>query len=629
MYQYPSLKTVKYGVVAVVIALMPMTASAQKSDPNMGIIPAPVSVSKGKGEFKYSPETIVLVDSPEHKAVKFFTEYLRKAGLATSVTDMRTVDRNKMSLKNTIYLNMSFSGEMKPEGYELKINDDGVELKGHGAGMFYGIQTLMQLIKPTSPGAATIPCGNIRDFPRFAYRGMHLDVSRHFFDVDFVKKYIDVMAMYKLNNFHWHLTDDQGWRVEIKKYPKLTEVGGKRAQTRIGRETGASSAPSSFDNTPHGGFYTQDQINEIVNYASARYINIVPEIDMPGHTAAMLAAYPELSCDPSKKYKVGEKWGVYDDFLCPTEETFKVLYDILNEVMDMFPSKYIHIGGDECNKASWKRSQFCRDLIASQKLMNEEGLQSYFIAKIAKHVQSQGRQVIGWDEILEGGLAQGAVVMSWRGDKGGIAASQLGHDVIMTPGSGGLYFDHVQSKSPQEPLSIGGFAPLEKTYNYNPIPEVLNKEQQKHVIGVQANLWTEYIATPGKAEYMLLPRMLALSETGWTPTQIRDYNDFSAQRLPGHLTRLEKLGYNFRVPVPVGAKDTTMKGGKFTLELKPSVEGGKVYYSIDGNEPTENDLVYTAPVEITVPEGGKVLFKCITATPGGKRSVSTTIKMEN
>ncbi|GAA4468625.1 hypothetical protein GCM10023093_26590 [Nemorincola caseinilytica] len=615
---------------AILIAMlaMPMGVFAQKSDPNMGIIPAPVSVTKGKGEFKFTPETIVLVDSPNHKAVKFFADYMRKMGLATAMTDMQTVDKKKMSLKNTVILNMTFTDDIRPEGYELRITEDGVEIKGHGAGMFYGIQTLMQMIKPGSQGYATIPCAAIRDFPRFGYRGMHLDVSRHFFDVDFIKKYIDLMAMYKLNNFHWHLSDDQGWRVEIKKYPKLTEVGSKRAQTRVGRESGPT-ATGVFDNMPHGGFYTQEQVNEIVSYASARYINVVPEIDMPAHTLAMLAAYPELSCDPAKTYKVGEKWGSYDDFLCPTEETFKVLYDVLNEVMDMFPSKYIHIGGDECNKVAWKRSQFCRDLIAEQKLMNEEGLQSYFIAKLAKYVHSQGREIIGWDEILEGGLAPGAVVMSWRGDKGGIAASQLGHDVIMTPGSGGMYFDHAQSKSAMEPLSIGGFAPLEKTYNYNPVPEVLNKEQQKHVLGVQANLWTEYIATPGKAEYMLLPRMMAMSEVNWTPVQIRDYRNFAEQRLPHHLAMIDKAGYNYRVPVAIGATDTVMSGDKFRIELQPSVEGAKIHYTIDGAEPTENDLVYSAPIDFTVPDGGNIVFKSIVVAASGKRSIPTTIRMES
>lgn len=612
------------------LLLLPTGLFAQNNDPNMGIIPAPASVNRGKGEFKFTPETIVLVDSPNHKAIKFISEYLRKANLATSVTDMGTMDKKRTSLKNSIKLSLIFKEDLPAEGYELKITEDNIELKGRGAGMFYGIQTLIQLIqKGNSPGYAIVPCATIKDNPRFRYRGMHLDVARHFFDVDFVKKYIDVMAMYKLNYFHWHLTDDQGWRIEIKKYPKLTEIGSKRAQTKVGRAAGPTAIPGLFDNTPHGGFYTQEQINDVIMYAASRYITVVPEIEMPGHSLAALAAYPEWSCDAGKTYKVGENWGVYDDFFCPTPETFKALFDILKEVMDMFPSAYVHIGGDECNKVSWKKSEFCRQLIAEEKLKNDEGLQSYFINKIAKYVSSQGRQIIGWDEILEGGLAPGSVVMSWQGEKGGIAAAQMGHDVVMTPGSGGLYFDHVQSKSSQEPLSIGGHAPLSKTYGYDPIPSVLTSAQQKYVIGVQANLWTEYIATPGKAEYMLLPRMLALSETAWSLPSNKDYKNFSTQRIPRHLAQLDRNGYNYRVPVPIGASDTVLKGNKFKIELAPSVDGAKIHYTIDGAEPTENDLIYTAPLEFTVPERETIVFRSIVVTSSGKRSVSTAIKMEN
>ncbi len=617
-------------VVALLLAL-PSGSFAQKSDPLMGIIPAPVSVSKGKGEFKFSPETIVLLDSPDHRAMKFFADYLKKADLATSVTDLARVDKKKMSLKNTVILTLNFKGELPPEGYELRITEEGIELKARGAGMFYGIQTLLQLIHKTNPGSATIPCATIKDYPRFAYRGMHLDVARHFFDINFVKKYIDVMAMYKLNYFHWHLTDDQGWRIEIKKYPKLTEIGSKRAQTRVGKATGPTSIPDLYDNTPHQGFYTQEQIREVVEYASSRYINVVPEIEMPSHSLAAIASYPEWSCDPNKTYKVGETWGSYDDVFCPSDETFKALFDILREVMDMFPGKYVHIGGDECNKVAWKKSEFCRQLIIDKKLMNEEGIQSYFIAKVEKFINSQGAQMIGWDEILEGGLAPNATVMSWRGERGGIAAAQLNHDVIMTPGSGGMYFDHAQSKSSQEPLSIGGFAPLEKTYNYDPIPSVLTGDQRKRVIGVQANLWTEYVATPGKVEYMLLPRMLALSETGWSEQSSKDYKKFAEQRLPVHLGMLDKAGYNYRVPVAIGAADstTTLKGGKFKIELTPSVEGAKIHYTLDGAEPTENDLVYTAPLDFTIPEKSSLSFKSIVVTPSGKRSISTTIMMQN
>ncbi|MCW3122492.1 MAG: beta-N-acetylhexosaminidase [Flavipsychrobacter sp.] len=613
-------------LLALLIAL-PAPLFAQ-NDANMGIIPAPVSVKKEKGEFKLTPETIIFVDSPDSKAVRFFADYMKKAGFVGGVTDINQVDKKQRSLKNSIMLSQNFKGDMPAEGYDLQIMPDHITINGRYSGMFYGIQTLIQLIHKTgSSGYATIPCGVIKDHPRFGYRGMHLDVVRHFFDVDFVKRYIDLMAAYKLNTFHWHLTDDQGWRIEIKKYPKLTEIGSMRAQTKIGKVHGVDS--DLFDNTAHGGYYTQAQIAEVVAYASDRFITIVPEIEMPGHSMALVASYPELSCDPTKPYKVFENWGVSKDVLCPTDATFKMLNDILFEVMELFPGKYIHIGGDECPKDAWKKSDYCRQLIADQGLRDENGLQSYFIGRIEKFINSQGRSMIGWDEILEGGLAPNATVMSWRGETGGIAAAQLNHDVIMTPGSGGLYFDHTQSKSTQEPLTIGGNAPLWKTYNYDPVPATLTKEQQVHILGVQANMWTEYIATPAKVEYMLLPRMLALSEVAWTPKVNKSFTNFSEGRLPHHLAMLETQGYNYRVPTPIGAKDTTVTGDKFSVDLTPTVEGAKIYYTIDGYTPRETDLQYTTPIKFTIPAGKHIDFQAIEITPAGKRSIVTAIKMQN
>ena len=603
-----------------------LTVSAQ-NDPYMGIIPAPASVTKGVGEFKLNPETMILVDSPDNKAVKFFNDYLKKAGYVNTIVDINRVDRKNYSLKNTISLTTNTKADLPAEGYKLQVTGQQVIVEGRGAGMFYGIQTLIQLIHGNSPAYASIPCAVIKDQPRFQYRGMHLDVARHFFDVDFIKRYLDLMAAYKLNNFHWHLTDDQGWRIEIKKYPKLTEIGSMRAQTKVGRASGGDS--TLYDNTPYGGFYTQEQVREIVHYAEDRYINIVPEIEMPGHSLAAIAAYPELSCDPGKAYKVGETWGVSQDVLCPTEETFKMLDDILREVMELFPGKYIHIGGDECPKSAWKKSDFCRRLMSEQNLNDENGLQSYFIGRIEKFVNAQGRVIIGWDEILEGGVAPNATVMSWRGEGGGIAAAQLNHDVIMTPGSGGLYFDHAQSKSPQEPLSIGGNAPLSKTYAYEPVPAVLTAEQQKHIIGVQANMWTEYMATPAKVEYMLLPRMLALSEVGWSPKENKDFRNFSQDRVSKHLARLESEGYNFRVPVAYGAEDTTISGAQLNALFIPPVEGAHIYYTIDGYLPRETDLEYKAPILFNIPEHQSMHLKTITITPSGKRSIAGDIKMEN
>jgi hexosaminidase len=601
-------------------------APAQSNDRNMGIVPAPVSVKKTSGEFKITPEITILADSPGANAVQFFAAYLRKSGLGTSITDVNIIEKKQRNMKNAIILSMNYKGDLPPEGYELSITGDRITLKGRDAGMFYAIQTLIQLIHISSPGYASAPCAEIKDYPRFAYRGMHLDVARHFFDVDFIKQYLDLMAAYKLNNFHWHLTDDQGWRIEIKKYPKLTEIGSQRAQTKVGKVHGNDS--DLYDSTPYGGFYTQDQIIDVVEYAHKRYINIVPEIDMPGHSLAAIAAYPELSCDPSKTYKVGETWGVFKDVLCPTDATFKFMDDVLREVMELFPGRYIHIGGDECPKTAWKASDFCRQMIADSGLRDEAGLQSYFMGRMERFVNSQGRSIIGWDEILEGGLAPNATVMSWRGEKGGIAAAQLGHDVIMTPGSGGLYFDHAQSKSAQEPLNIGGNAPLSKTYAYDPTPGALTKEQQKHIIGVQANLWTEYVATPAKAEYMLLPRMLALAEVAWTQKDAKDYNNF-LERIPVRLAGLEQEGYDFRVPEPLGASDTTVTGTPFKVELEPLVKGAKIYYTIDGYAPGETTLPYTQPLQINIPNGKSMDFKCIEITPAGKQSIVTDIKMNN
>ena len=595
-------------------------------DVNMGIIPAPVSVKKSKGEFKLSPETIILVDSPQSKAVKYFGEYMRKAGYGGGIVDMSTVDKGLKPTKNTINLMTGFKGDMPADGYSLDISEDRINIKGKGAGLFYGIQTLIQLIEPKSPGYANAPCVSVKDNPRFGYRGMHLDVARHFFDVDFIKHYLDLMAAYKLNTFHWHLTDDQGWRIEIKKYPKLTEVGSKRAQTKIGR---ANVDTNAYDNTPYEGFYTQDQVREIVQYAHSRYIAIVPEIDIPGHSLAAIASYPELSCDPSKTYKVRETWGTSnDDVISPTDENFKMLDDILLEVMELFPDKYMHIGGDEVSMEAWKKSDFCRQLIADKNLKDVNGLHAYFISKIEQFVNAQGHTIIGWDEIVDAGLSPNATVMSWRGEAGGIKAAQQDHDVIMSPGSAGMYFAHAQSKSAQEPLSIGGNAPIEKTYAYDPVPSSLTKDQQKHIIGVQANLWTEYIATPAKVEYMLLPRMLALAEVAWTPVTGKDYTNFSEQRLPHHLAKFDALGFNYRVPVPIGAKDTTMTGSDFKIELTSSVEGGKIYYTTDGSAPRETDLMYAAPLKFTIAPGMHTDFQTILITPSGKRSIVSSMKME-
>ncbi|MDB5030403.1 beta-N-acetylhexosaminidase, partial [Mucilaginibacter sp.] len=502
--------------------------NAQDADPNLGIIPAPVSVKKAPGQFVLSQETILQTDSLDTRPVAFLTDYLQNKTILRIQPKPYTGQ-----ITNSIILTSSGTDGLPAEGYRLTITPQNITIAAKDAGMFYGIQTLIQLMPLERAATVKLPCVQIEDYPRFSYRGFMLDVSRHFATVEQVKKYIDLMAAYKLNNFHWHLTDDQGWRIEIKKYPKLTIIGSRRAESLIGNYH--DRTPQQFDNTPYGGFYTQDQIRDVVKYAATRYINIVPEIEMPGHSDAALTAYPEYGCNPPNTYKVSGTWSERHDVFCPTEQTFTFLQDILTEVMELFPGKYIHIGGDEVAKDDWINNDFCQKLIKKLKLKDEKSLQSYFISRMEQFVNSKGRSVIGWDEILEGGLAPNATVMSWQGESGGIQAAGLSHDVIMAPSSQGLYFDHAQGKLSTEPLGIGGYAPIQKSYAYNPVPAVLTPEQQKFVIGVQANLWTEYIPTGNKVEYMLLPRMLSLAEIAWTQLANKNFTDFSETRLPAHL----------------------------------------------------------------------------------------------
>ncbi|MEO6150594.1 MAG: family 20 glycosylhydrolase, partial [Mucilaginibacter sp.] len=597
--------------------------NAQDTNPNLGIIPAPVSVRKMAGEFVVSRQTTVLADTVNNKAVIFLADFLKnKAMLA-----IQPKHYTGSSADNSIVLTSEGSDSLPANGYRLTITAQKITIAGKGAGLFYGIQTLIQLFPAERAGVAKLPCAVIDDYPRYGYRGFMLDVCRHFYPVETVKKYIDLLAAYKLNTFHWHLTDDQGWRIEIKKYPRLTQVGSQRPATVIGNYH--DRVPQQYDDTPVGGFYTQDEIREVIKYAADRYITVVPEIEMPGHALAALAAYPELSCDVNETYEVSGTWGVFKNVFCPTEKTFTFLQDVLTEVIELFPSKYIHIGGDEVPKDVWKQSAFCQKLIKDLKLKDEHGLQSYFIQRMEKFVNSKGRSIIGWDEILEGGLAPNATVMSWRGEAGGISAAQLNHNVIMTPSSQGLYLDHAQGKLFQEPLGIGGWAPLEKTYAYNPTPTILSPQQQKYIMGVQANLWCEYIATENKVEYMLLPRLLALSEIAWTPLANKNFKDFSETRLPQHFAWLEHNNYNFRVPPAIGAKDTIIIGPQLNATLKSPVNGAKIYFTIDGYTPRETDLLYTIPLSYTVPPDQYREFQTMVVTATGKRSRVTKTTVYN
>ncbi|MEJ5963158.1 family 20 glycosylhydrolase [Pedobacter immunditicola] len=618
------------------ILLAAMTAPAfAQQDANMGIIPVPVSVQKHSGSFILDKTVLLVSNNAEnnHTTDLLNAFIVNKGGF--SLRESKKASANQKA----IVITSDGADKLPTEGYNIKITKNKIEITGKGAGLFYGVQSVMQLMPEKEGDKITIQTAEINDFPRFKYRGMHLDVGRHYFPVAFVKKYIDLMAQYKLNNFHWHLTEDQGWRIEIKKYPKLVSVGSSRNGTIIGRYPGVEN-----DNEVYKGYYTQEEVKDIVAYAATKFVNVIPEIEMPGHASAAIAAYPELSVFPDRDTfidpktpwagprngkQVQQTWGVFDDVFVPTENTFTFLENVLDEVIALFPSKYIHIGGDESPKKYWEESEFCQKFIKDNNLKDEHGLQSYFIQRIEKYLNKKGRSIIGWDEILEGGLAPNATVMSWRGLEGGIASAQQHHDVIMTPSTNGLYFDHQQSNSPDEPTSIGGFAPMTKVYSYDPVPDVLTADQQKYIIGVQANLWTEYIKTPAKVEYMILPRMFALAEIAWSPKDRKDFKNFSEERLPLHLARLDKTNTNYWVPTPIGQTEKVLNGEKFNIELKTPVQGAKIYYTLDNTRPSVYGNLYNSSIKVNVPKGKKLALKTIVIMPSGKTSVVTETTLNN
>ncbi len=542
-----------------------------KGQNNINIVPLPAELKPGIGNFTINKNTqIILEGSGLEKKAKFLNDHLKKTvGFTLSISKIATNS-------NKVVLNYERLGHQFPGAYHLEINDKEIYIAGDNeTGVFYGIQTLIQLLPEKTYYPLTIPALSIKDHPRFQYRGMHLDVGRHFFSVDYIKKYIDYLAAYKFNVFHWHLTEDQGWRIEIKKYPKLTSVGSYRNGTIIGSYPGTGN-----DSIHYGGFYTQEQIKEIVKYAADRYIEIIPEIEMPGHSSAAIAAYPQLSCFPDESSaippntawsgsrngkQVQQSWGVFEDVLCPTEYTFKFLEDVIDEVIQLFPSKYIHIGGDESPKEYWKRSAFCRQFIIEKNLTDEHGLQSYFIQRIEKYINSKGKKIIGWDEILEGGLAPNATVMSWRGEAGGIIAARQKHDVIMTPGDP-LYLNHTQSNN-EDSVTQGGYNPIEKVYNYEPISKEISIEEAKYILGAQGNMWSEYLKNEKKLEYMLFPRLAALSEVLWSPKEKKNWNDFE-KRLPEILKDLNEKNINYSSAYYDLKDSIYSKNGNLVWELK-------------------------------------------------------------
>ena len=528
-------------LILLIILLLGISVGAMASEVNYNVIPMPQNVVAQKGAFTLNANVKISYpkgDADMARNAQFLKEYVKH----NTGIELQTLEGGKKGIVLKIDKTIANS-----EGYTLTVKGNGVTIAGSTpAGVFYGIQTLRKSIPVENAAVVKLPAVTLTDAPRFAYRGTMLDVCRHFFPVDSVKQFIDVLALHNVNRMHWHLSEDQGWRIEIKSLPRLTEIGQWRMETMIKKSW------TEYDGKPYGGYYTQEQIKDIIKYAADRYITIIPEIDMPGHMLAALTAYPNLGCTGGP-YAVWTHWGVSRAVLCAgNDDVLKFIETVLNEVIDLFPSEYIHVGGDECPKDLWKECPKCQARIkqlgikGDSKHSAEEYLQSFIIKHAEKVITKRGRKLIGWDEILEGGLAPSATVMSWRGEAGGIEAANLDHDVIMTPNTY-LYFDYYQVPKDQvknEPYAIGGSLPVEHVYNYEPLPAVLSPERQKHIVGVQCNLWTEYIPTISKAEYMLLPRLAALCETQWSPKGTKDYPRFLDQ-LPRLAAIYDSYGYSY------------------------------------------------------------------------------------
>lgn len=594
----------------------------------INIIPVPAEMTCNEGAFTLDGKTAIACDEPDFAPA---TDYLAAKVKSSTGFDLKLVQVAPSD--NYIYF-VRDTTIANAEGYTFVSTPKGVTIAAAApAGAFYGMQTLLQLFPAEIESPArvrgvewTVPAVTIEDEPRFGYRGVHFDPARHFAGVDFIKKQLDVMAMLKLNKFHWHLTDDQLWTIEIKRYPELTEKGAWRIEG---------------DGSKYGGFYTQEEIKEVVAYAQERFIDVIPEIEMPGHAKAALVSHPELSCTGGPFDQPRIVWGVEDDVFCPGKDTtFRFLENVLAEVFELFPSEYVHIGGDECPKVRWKSCPDCQARIKALGLDKlaakpgadgkrhsaEEMLQSYTITRMEKFANANGRKIIGWDEILEGGLAPSATVMSWRGEAGGIAAARQQHDVIMTPNSAGFYLDHQQGAAEVEPASIGGYSTLEKVYGYNPVPDTMPAEIGKYIVGVQGNLWSEYILSDEQREYMYYPRVLALAELDWSPNTRKDWEDFQ-RRVVNAQVRLDYRGITYHIPMPEGTLvDVVAFTGDSVAVPFNNTRSLSMVYTLDGSEPTAQSAVYAdtliiggdAPVEI----------KIATLLPQGKMSRVRTIRVE-
>jgi hexosaminidase len=590
-----------------------LQAFSSSEEKEISIIPEPLSLKREAGTFVIERGTAIILGSNNVELRRVGEQLASKLRTATGYPLEIEMSAGTSRRANAILLTLDDrSHDLGTEGYTLTVTKNSVEITATApAGIFYGVQSFYQLLPVEVEKSAIVsgivwsaPCVKIVDRPRFPWRGMHLDVGRHFFSKDSVERYIDLMAMYKMNMFHWHLTEDQGWRIEIKKYPRLTSVGAWRQETM-------------GDCTPHGGFYTQDDIREVVEYAKERFITIVPEIEMPGHCLAALAAYPELSCSGGP-FRVGTEWGVvYDVYCAGKEKTFQFLQDVIEEVASLFPGPFFHIGGDEVPKLRWSNCRWCQERIKTEGLKDESELQSYFIKRIEKMLNARGKRLVGWDEILEGGLAPNATVMSWRGIQGGIDAAKSGHDVVMTPTSY-CYFDYYQGLE-GEPTAIGGYLPIDTVYAYDPVPPALSAAEAKHVLGAQGNVWTEWIPNFRQVEYMALPRLCAISEVAWSDKSRRDFRDFQ-RRLEEHYNRLALRDVNFRLPPPLGIGGWSIITEDTVVTIESPLSNATITYTLSGQDPTSASTPYTAPIRIE----GERTVKAVLVLPNGRASNPVT-----
>ena len=584
-------------------------SECQVASYNQGInvIPTPKVLTVGEGKFKLSASTQVNIIGEAAIVADYF---MAKINQSTGF-----VLAKGQASSNVIELVVDPALEMGAEAYTLEVASDKVIAKAKTPqGVFYAMQTVMQLLPAEIESSVvvenvawTIPVVKIEDEPRFKYRGMHLDVCRHFNDIEFIKKQLDVLAMFKINRFHWHLTEDQLWTIEIKKYPKLTTIGSKRLEG---------------EGHYHEGFYTQEQVKEVVKYAGERFIDVIPEIELPGHGLAALTGYPEYSCTGGP-FQIRNVWGVEADVFCAGKEsTFEFLENIISEVAPLFPSEYFHIGGDECPKTEWEKCPLCQKRMRQEGLKTEYELQSYFVQRIEKHVNSLGKKLIGWDEILEGGIAPSATIMSWQGEKGGIEAANAGHDVIMTPGNW-MYLDHYQGAAEVEPVAIGGYTTLEETYSYNPIPKAIAADKVHHVIGAQCNIWTEYMYTSDLVEYFIFPRVIAVAELTWSPLDAKNYKDFE-RRIDNALVRLDGHHINYHIPLPEGPLSDYVAYTDSTILKFKNTRNYPMVYTVDGSEPTAKSTQYANPLSFDA----DAVVKIATLLPSGKMSKVRTLTVK-